>query len=240
MFIWDEDNIRWMEAAADCTGYYEELARIVEPYLMKKDKICEIGCGLGHFACAIAPIVSHVTAVDISEKAIERVKNLVEKKEITNLTPIHGDWTQFVEENGDCFDVVMLSYISALRKNWEELRKLTKGQIIAVLANGESGTGLQSALYNPIFEDTSGRDTIINVIPFLEARGISYKLIECELEHGQPLEDIEDAYNFTSRYYKEKEVDLRGYLQRSLLPQNNRYYLPKIKKSGILIIEGAC
>lgn len=237
MFIWDQENIGWMEAAAEYTGYYDELARIIQPFLRDEDHLCEIGCGLGHLACAIANNVSHVTAVDISEKAIEQAKGLAQSRGIKNLTLITDDWTKTELLDTENFDVVILSYISAIRKDWSKLSKLSKGLIIAVLANGESGTGLQSSLYNPIYEDLEGRDTIVNVVPFLRNRGISYKLIECELEYGQPLVDIEEACRFASRYYEGDEKELREYLKRRLRPIQNGYYLPKIKKSGILIID---
>lgn len=238
MFIWDKDNIRWMEAAAEKTGYYEKLARIIQPFLKKEDQVCEIGCGLGHFACAISTMVANITAVDISKQAIERVKAISDSRGIKNMKPMVGDWIPLAEVSTRKFDVVVLSYISAIRKNWDELCKLSRGPIIAILANGESGTGLQSSLYNPIYDDLEGRDTIVNVVPFLESQGIQYKLIECELEYGQPLESMEDACNFISRYYKGSETELMNYLCQRLIPQYEGYYLPKIKKSGILIIDG--
>lgn len=241
MFLWDEDNIRWMEEASEATGYYEELSRLILTYLKPSDRVCEIGCGLGHLACAIAPYVKHITAIDINEKAIEKVGEKVKNKGLVNVTPVSMDWTKWenvasVNEE-PVVDVILFSYISAVRKDWDRLKSFGGRRIIGILSNGSSGTGLTGSLYTKDLERNERRDTIDNVLPFLVERGIPYELIECELEYGQPLKDKVDAENFVKRYYREEMVDLEGYLAHRLIPRKDGFYLPKIKKSGILVID---
>lgn len=242
MLTWDQENIRWMENAATHTDYYEKILEYIAPYLKVGDQVCEIACGLGHLACAIANQVDRVTAIDISPEAVEKTREKATRNNITNLSPIVCDWLFFQQEcciENIKFDVVLLSYFSALKKNWKEISSLSNRLIIAVLANGESGTKLKSKLYKPIFEDEdkNGRETIYNVVPFLEENNIPYELIECEIEYGQPLQSPEDAYDFVARYYSVDEAETKQFLQNRLVPTDEGYYLPKLKKSGILIIE---
>jgi len=242
MLTWDENNIHWMEDAAAHTNYYEKLLEYIAPYLKVGDQVCEIACGLGHLTCAIANKVDYVTAIDISPEVIAKTREKAMRDNITNLSTVECDWLLYKQENHSenaKFDVVLLSYFSALKKNWKEISSLSNRLIIAVLANGESGTKLKSKLYKPIFEDVdkNGRETIYNVVPFLEENNIPYELIECEIEYGQPLQSIEDAYKYVARYYSAGEAETKQFLQKRLVSTDKGYYLPKMKKSGILIIK---
>jgi len=240
MFYWDEENIRWMEEAAAYTGHYQKLSNIILPYLKRDDTVCEIGCGLGHLACVLAPKVAHVTAVDISDLAVSKLKERVAANNITNLTPVFADWSTWMPQehtkNGK-FDVVLLSYFSAIKRNWPQMLKLADRSVIAVLANGESGNKMACKQYNPIYEDKEGRETVLNVIPFLRNEKIPYELIKCDTDYGQPVRSLEDAYNYVARYYLGDEKVIKEYLQENLVPLENGYYLPKLKKSGIIIID---
>lgn len=242
MLTWDENNIRWMEDAATHTNYYEKLLEYIAPYLKADDQVCEIACGLGHLACAIADQVEYVTAIDISPEVIAKTREKAIRDNIINLSAVECDWRLYKQKGCNenvKFDVVLLSYFSALKKNWKEISSLSNRLIIAVLANGESGTKLKSKLYKPIFEDEdkNGRETIYNVVPFLEENNIPYELIECEIEYGQPLQSLEDAYDYVTRYYNVDETEKNQFLQNRLVSTNDGYYLPKLKKSGILIVK---
>ena len=235
MFIWSKDTICWLEEAASYTNYYNQLAAYIEPYLKPYFNVCEIGCGLGHLACAISPNVKSITAVDINDSAIDKVIEVSQKLNITNITPIVANWVNWQPQIK--YDIVMLSYFNAVKSNWQELKKLTKRYIIAILSNGESGSNLICNQYDPIYESEHGRENIFNVTAFLNKNHIKYRLIEQELEFGQPLNDWEDAFKYVKHYYLATNEEINKYLKTYLIPMNERYYLPKLKKSGIIIID---
>lgn len=238
MFIWSEKTLNWLENAAEFTGYYESIAKSFRPYLSDQDSLCEIGCGLGYLALACAGSVKHVTAVDISPEAIARTERLLKKHQVSNVTPLTMDWLELPEQKQ--FDIITFSYFSAIKKNWDKLNKLCRKYIIAILANGQSGSNLNCKLYTSQLDSPSGRETIFNISAFLDEKGVGYHLIQQELEFGQPLTSYEDGKAYLNRYYKlHKEEDIQAYLDKHLHYNQEKgfYYLPKRKKSGILIID---
>lgn len=240
MFFWDEDNLRWMEDAANYTGYYQKLAKMILPYVKKEDTVCELGCGPGYLACALAPGVSQITALDISGLAIAKLGEKLASNHIANIRPVLADWHTWqpreYSPNGK-FDVVLLSYFNALKRDWSRILELADRVIIAVLPDGERGFKMTCKNYDPLGEDEEGRETVVNVIPFLKNENVPYQLIGFDAEYGQPVRDLADAYNFLSHYYLSDEAAIKDYLQKQLMPLENGYYLPKLKKSGIIVIE---
>ena len=238
MFRWDEENIRWLEEAAAVTNYYQKLAERIAPYLKHTDKLCEIGCGLGHLACAVAPEVKQVTAIDIDQLAIAKLREKISCGNIKNLIPVQENWLDFSINNQIAeqkFEVVLLSYINVFIKNWEALRSLSKGLIIAILANGSSGIELANNQQRITHENR--KEKIADIIPWLRKNKLSYEFIACELEYGQPLLSLEDAESYLRRYYQAAKTEINSYLAQHLLANGTKYYLPKQKKSGILIID---
>ena len=235
-FVWSPERVKWLEDAAEYSGYYNKLAEQIAPFLEPDFSICEIGCGLGYLACALAPMVKHVSAIDISHKAIAKASMLADRKKISNITLLEKDWRSF--QTAKKFDAVIICYFSAVRANWSQLEKLSSKYIIAILANGKSGTNLISNQYNPSLEDPQGRDTVPNVTAYLRRKNISYKLIEQQLEYGQPLKDYEDGVAFVKEYYAIKgRENIKAYLEENLQSLGMGYYLPKQKKSGIIVID---
>lgn len=236
MFFWDEKSIRWMDEAANYTGYYQKLAERISPYLRKDDTVCELGCGTGYLACVLAPKIAHITAVDISDLAIAKFREKLTAAHIDNITPVAADWRtwqpQGYSKNGK-FDVVLLSYFNALIRDWPQVLKLAQRGIIAVLPNEES----PCRQHNPLFNDEEGRETVSNVIPFLKAKSIPYQLLAFDSEFGQPVRDWTDAFEYLSHYYVGDEAGIKDYLHKHLVEREGRYYLPKLKKSGIIIID---
>lgn len=235
MFTWSEQTLNWFQDAAEYTGHYEKIAGHIRPYLNKEQQVCEIGCGPGYLSLAMAPDVKHVTAVDISPPAIARLEKLIAKSGTANITPHTGDWLHLPEEKP--FDIIVLSYLSAVIRNWQQLQALCHKYIIAILANGKSGTQLKCRHYAQDLT-APGRETALNVSAFLREKGIPYELISAELEFGQPLRDLDDAIAFIKQYYKlHTREELQAYLKTHLQPLDQGWYLPKRKKSGILIID---
>jgi hypothetical protein len=236
MFIWTEKNITWLKSAAEYTGYYEKIAAFFLPFFEPEYKVCEIGCGMGYLSMACASATKHITAIDINADVIGEMKKLLSERNILNIEPLIGDWLHLPANRQ--FDIVMLSYLSAVKKHWAELNAICRGYIIAVLANGKSGSDLKGRLYPEHLGNLKGRETIWNVSSFLRENGIEYQLIEQELEFGQPLKSYGDGRDYLKRYYKiHTEKEIKAYLEAHLQKKDGFFYLPKKKKSGILIIK---
>lgn len=236
MFIWSDQTIGWFQDAAEYTHYYDHIAEHIRPFLKKDDTLCEIGCGLGYFSAALASKVHHITAVDISNRAICQMKKNLETRQITNVALIEANWLNWQPEKK--FDAIIISYFNAIRKNWLKLTQLSRKYIIAVLANGQSSNNLICKNYSFQPNNEFERETVANVSDFLQTNHIPYTLIELELEFGQPLANYASAKQFLRHYYAmENEEKITAYLQKNLQLLSDGYYLPKIKKSGIIIID---
>ena len=72
MFFWDEDGVRWYQAAAAYSDFHARLAKMIAMGLTPDDTLCDLGCGVGCLSLALAPYVREVTAVDIDAGSAAR------------------------------------------------------------------------------------------------------------------------------------------------------------------------
>jgi ubiquinone/menaquinone biosynthesis C-methylase UbiE len=64
-----------------------DLVRLVDTAQLRDiDQVLDLGCGAGHTALAVAPYVTHVTAVDLTPDMVAAAINLAELRGITNVT----------------------------------------------------------------------------------------------------------------------------------------------------------
>ena len=62
-------------------------------FLTRAMSALEIGAGTGRFTCHIAPQVKQICAMDISKKMLSRIDVKAAKKNLRNITTLHGDMT---------------------------------------------------------------------------------------------------------------------------------------------------
>ena len=74
-------------------------------HLTGSERALDIGCGAGHTAFAVAPLVREVVACDVTEAMIEQTAKLANEKGITNLTVQMADAASLPFDD-DRFDVV--------------------------------------------------------------------------------------------------------------------------------------
>ena len=74
MFFWDEDGVRWYQAAAAYSDFHARLAQMIAMGLTPDDMLCDLGCGVGCLSLALAPYVREVTAVDIDARALAALR----------------------------------------------------------------------------------------------------------------------------------------------------------------------
>lgn|GEM_PF-910841 len=95
-------NARWLKSHATRWDYEVTRRTLLEELRpLPDDRVLEIGCGPGTWTREVAPLCSHVTAVDISENMI------AEAREYTRSLPVafvHSDFLQLSTE--DRFDRV--------------------------------------------------------------------------------------------------------------------------------------
>lgn len=78
------------------------------------DLVCEFGCGLGHIQMAIAGKIQQGVGIDVSEYAITRARESVDKASLSNLEFNTYDIIQLgeAEDYQSRFDKVLMMDIS--------------------------------------------------------------------------------------------------------------------------------
>ena len=90
------------------------MAKITD--IKNKDKVLEIGCGWGGFSCFLAKNFSaDVTAITISKKQYEKVKEKVYKEKLTE--KVNVKLTDYREIKGLYDKIVSIEMFEAVGKN---------------------------------------------------------------------------------------------------------------------------
>ena len=69
---WNDTTIKSFVSASEYTGFHEELANQIRPYIKNSKTLCDIGCGLGlidmhlskdldYITCAIKHVISLIS-----------------------------------------------------------------------------------------------------------------------------------------------------------------------------------
>ena len=91
MFTWTPDMIRFMHAANETGTYHQQLADILAPKLTGCRTLCDAGCGLGALSAALSSRFDAITAADVSDDALDVLRQTILARGLTNITPLHCD-----------------------------------------------------------------------------------------------------------------------------------------------------
>ena len=108
-YRWDERVEAWEEVATSA-AFLEIRNRIVdlaEP--RRDDHVVDLGAGTGLLTLALAPRVQELTAVDISERMLERLDDKAAADGVTNVEPLVADLRRLPLED-ECATLVVSNY----------------------------------------------------------------------------------------------------------------------------------
>ena len=91
MFVWTPDMIRFMQAANEKSSYHRQLAAILAPKLAGCRTVCDAGCGLGALSAALSSRFDAITAADVSDEALDVLRQTIRARGLMNVTPLHCD-----------------------------------------------------------------------------------------------------------------------------------------------------
>lgn len=223
-FSWTADRIRWYLDASRCGDFHQKLADVIEPHLLPGDRLCDLGCGLGQLDLRLAPMVSHITCVDIDESVLVHLERQARETGAANLAARCCD----VAELDGRFDVVLMTFFGHPPRLMFDCMRRASRKLIRVVHAHAGGAGRK-------------RETVRDIAAALEEAGCVYQLTEGRFEFGQPLRSLEEARAFVlcnSPGLLPRQVD--GYL-RQRLEETGRadfpLYLPGEKALGIFVID---
>ena len=261
---WSGDSARWYEAASEYTHYHDKLKTYIAPYLNTEETCCELACGSGTLARCLAPLTARYTANDIDPDSLKFCRARQTERPVPNLEFLPGDWSEVLKDK--TFDTVIFSYFSAVFTGWEQLKRLARKKVIAIVprySDAEIAEKKKAFAARSRFRELSDRDaaassdsssapsrpekgrkkgrsfeTMEAIARFLDERSVAYRLIPLTMEFGQPCATLQEAEEYVQYYYRfDSEEERKEFVRLKFQPADCGYYFPKKKNIGIVIID---
>lgn len=223
---WGADAIRFMKDASEYGSYYEELTKELLSYLPTDGHICDAGCGLGYLANEVAKYCREVTALDVSEAAINSLKNRITRQ---NLFARCED----IFEITDRFDAMIFCYFGKTNEILSLAKKLCKGNAIVIKRD------CAEHLFS-IGEVKRKKHSVEGIADALEELKIPFEQKQLSIEMGQPFHTFDDAMSFFELYNKSDQLlDAESVKQRLVNTEDPSFplYLPSIRKMELIVFS---
>ncbi|MBN2402553.1 MAG: class I SAM-dependent methyltransferase [Spirochaetes bacterium] len=214
---------------ASKTLYPNSFLKIMD--LRRSWTVLDVGCGGGTLAIPLALKVKHITAVDFSEKMLEKLQVESDKKKIRNISTIKVSWEEDWERAGiGVHDIAIASRSLAVDDIQSALQKLNNAArrrvyISTIVGDGPFDRKIFDAIeriYNPSVD-------YIYIYNLLYQMGIHANINFIENEKEKKFENHEAALNsyiwmFQDLTNAEKEK-LKKYLYTHLINLNGKWIL---------------
>ena len=232
MFRWTPDMVRFMADAADHNGSATALAEILAKHL-PEGTICDAGCGVGGLSLALAEKFQKVVAADLSAEALEslRSRNTHENLEIRRCDILSA-------RPETPYDAMVFCFFGGT----EEILRAVRQQCRGTAAIIKKISDLHS------FSLTAKRRKKSRGFGALRAEldklGVPYRVVETEVDMGQPFRSVEDAVLFFHIYSRDDDpaTITEDTVKPRLVPRDNAefpWYLPVLERVGILFLDAA-
>jgi SAM-dependent methyltransferase len=229
LITWDEKSSERFIEASVYTGFHKSLAQKIIPHLEPGDTLCDVGCGLGRLDFELAPHVSEIQAIDVSEYAIEALRQDAERARVKNLHARCGDADELV----GMFDIILMSLYG--KADTPELLGHCRRKLIRIV-----GAGKKSGLYPERYRREE-KNAVPVIHEELTALGLKFCLELCAIEFGQPLRTLPDAAQFVlSNAPGAGQEEIDNFLNENLERTGRAdfpFYLPYSKELGIFVID---
>lgn len=227
LYQWKPDMIRFMKDSATYTGAYQKMADAIDHLLPKGGTVCDVGCGLGHLAVALSQKKYAVTAVDVSTRATEHLKNS------EYLTVKNTDI--FLDAPGKPYDSMVFCMFGSAEEILNIAKKQCRGTVVVIRRHRR---GARFSLD----KHREGCHTFSNLREELEEKGVKYGEFSLDLEMGQPLESDEDAVQFFRTYSRDdhpEAIQFADIAERLVAEPtgNYKWYLPVKNHFGVLFFQ---
>ena len=227
MFSWSADAVRFMADACRHTDFHEKLTALLLPYLKPTDHICDAGCGLGYLSLALSPHAAHVTAAERDAAALAVLRQELDARGITNVTPLCTDVLAYTSP--EPFDAMVFCFFGSMEEILAATHRQCRGTVLAVVRDDARHrfSGVPRA---------PGRHSFDAACGVLRTRGVlSHTVQRAALDFPQPFRTLEDARTFLALYggSAPAEDDLRAKLVSTGDP-DFPWQLPGVRRFGMI------
>lgn len=232
MFLWTKDMIDFMQDAARYGSYQQELADWICEELPDAKHVCDAGCGLGFLSEHLCRRSPHVTAADISDGALSRLRNWKAEENVSNLEIRQEDLLAFTPD--ESYDAMVFCLFGRMGEILRIAKRCGAGTVVVVK---KAYTHHRFSVSNVPLQD----ETTEQAAAFLKAHGVPFTLETREFDMGQPLKTLEDAMRFFRAYSKDAPGALtREAVLRKLTETGDEafpYYVPQRRSLGRFTIH---
>ena len=232
MFLWTKDMIDFMQDAARYGSYQEELSDWICAEIPNAAHVCDAGCGLGFLSERLCRRFPRVTAADISDGALERLRNWRAEENVLNLEILHADLMRFTPD--EPYDAMVFCLFGRMEEILRIAKRCGAGTVVVVK---KAYTHHRFSVSSVPLQD----ETTEQAAALLRARGVPFTLETREFDMGQPLKTLEDAMRFFRAYSKDAPGALtKEAVLRRLTETGDKafpYYVPQRRSLGRFTIH---
>jgi SAM-dependent methyltransferase len=218
---------------AEASGYVGRFMAIINP--QPDWSVLDIGSAAGTLAVPLAPVVNRVTAMDPSDAMLALLKKRCQKQGITNINIVKGGWEDDWETFGiGVHDVTVASRSLVVENLRETILKLQRYAakrvyISTLVDDGPFDRRIVEAAGRPFYP---GADYIV-VYNLLRQMGIYADVTFICKSKEKTYSSVEDALDsmrwMVHDMTAEEEEKLRCYLADALIPDGDRWKMPRLK-----------
>lgn len=226
--IWNADAVAFMRDAIAYCHYAERLAAALLKHLPIDGHICDAGCGIGALSAVLARSCREVTAIDISQTAIDALlQNSAEK----NLHAVCADICTMQPKTP--YDAMVFCYFGRTEEILRIAKRQCAGRVLLVKRDCAVRRFSVGHVAQPLHRRETTRELLLaEHIPFSS---------EClSLALGQPFRSMNDALAFF-RLYNTSDIPVT---EESVLPRLQKtqdaefpYYLPELRQMELFVLQ---
>lgn len=231
MFEWNETTLRLRRDAAEYLHFDDAIAQRILEHVPAAAHMCDAGCGTGFTAAAFAEKCARVTAVDVSDAALDVLRQTAASRGLSNINTVCAD--VFAANPSEKYDAMTFCFFGRTRECLRAAAVQCDGRIFLVRKDWSTRrfTSPGSPLTHPNFEAVRRE---------LDALGVRYTAVSFVLDMGQPFRSVEDAALFFKEYGG-KEATAAGSSFMAKLTRTGRedfpYLLSEARPVGIITID---
>jgi len=150
------------------TQFYEALSELGVEFAGKN--VLDIGAGTGRYTLHTAQKCAHITALDISPRMLEVMRQSAREHGISNLTTIVSEFGKFTPP--EPFDIAYLTMSPAILDEADFEHFLSIARVHAYFSDIGGHDDSFVAHFSERFGDPAGEDIIVLLERFLRARGV--------------------------------------------------------------------
>ncbi len=151
--------------------YNEELINIIDTKDCKS--MLDVGCGVGNISLLLSNRLEKIYALDFSTVMLENLKKEMQKRDITNITPINLSWEDEWDSVPNC-DIVLASRSMEVANMKDALEKINdKANKRVYLTYKVGGSFLNDDILNYIGKKINKKPDYIYTVNILYQMGIN-------------------------------------------------------------------